>query len=419
MKKYNNNLGINLIALIVTIIVIFILAGVSINLINSDNSVLKRTIESKEMYDESKDKELHSLKELSDELPYPVIPVDTEATRNSVTRKKDVSSSNPVIPKGFKAINVGEAIWGTGDGYKKGLVIEDVGKDENTRGSQFVWIPVENYNDFHAIEGFWKDGANGRDTYTDISENEEDNLYEAGDSDIKGKPTIHNVAGTTESKEMYKSVKRFQGFYIARYEAGILGATSNSQLSEKTKQDGTVKPLSKANCGVWNSIPWGGNDNLTASDGLPGDDSADGAVKVARSMYNSSDYGAKSTLCYGVQWDAMMNFLDARYLNNNFTDALNEGDIDMVQKYGGRKTLAGLSLTGGFYSKNIADVDGNVFELTMEKATFDNNNGKRIVSRATRGGSFQRKKPASMRTVNSTDTISETIGFRVALIINY
>lgn len=403
MKKYNNNLGITLIALIVTIIVIFILAGVSINLINSNNSVLKRTIETKELYDETKDKELQSLKELSDELPYPVIPVDTEATRNSVTKKRDVSYSNPVIPTGFKAINVGEAIWGTGDGYKKGLVIEDVGKDENTRGSQFVWIPVENYNDFHAIEGFY-DG--NRDSYLTT-------ILEAGDSKEAGKPTAQNVKGTNESIAMYNSVKRFQGFYIARYEAGISETVDNGGLSEATKSNGEVKPLSKPGCGVWNSIPWGGNNEKTASDGLVGDDSADGAVKVARSMYNSSDYGAKSTLCYGVQWDATLNFLDSNYLsgepdnNSIIKNATGKGYY--------RKSVP--SLTGYYAEKNIFDLAGNVYEMTMETGVFVDG----LNSRVSRGGAYRgyaNKHAASLRVVKSTDFLDRQFGFRVALIID-
>ncbi len=403
MKKYNNNLGITLIALIVTIIVIFILAGVSINLINSNNSVLKRTIETKELYDETKDKELQSLKELSDELPYPVIPVDTEATRNSVTKKRDVSYSNPVIPKGFKAINVGEAIWGTGDGYKKGLVIEDVGKDENTRGSQFVWIPVENYNDFHAIEGFY--GGN-RDSYLTT-------ILEAGDSKEAGKPTAQNVKGTNESIAMYNSVKRFQGFYIARYEAGISGTVDNGGLSEATKSNGEIKPLSKPGCGVWNSIPWGGNNEKTASDGLVGDDSADGVVKVARSMYNSSDYGAKSTLCYGVQWDATLNFLDSNYLsgepdnNSIIKNATGKGYY--------RKSVP--SLTGYYAEKNIFDLAGNVYEMTMETGVFVDG----LNSRVSRGGAYRgyaNKHAASLRVVKSTDFLDRQFGFRVALIID-
>lgn len=406
MKKYNNknNLGITLIALIVTIIVLIILAGISISLINSDNSVLKRTIESKELYDRAQNNELQTLKELSDEFPYPVIPVDTEATRNSVTKKKDVSSSNPVIPKGFKAINVGEAIWGTSDGYKKGLVIEDVGKDENTRGSQFVWVPVENYNDFHAIEGFY--GAN-RDSYLTT-------ILEAGDSKETGKPTVQNVNGTDESIAMYNSVKRFKGFYIARYEAGISGTVDNGGLSEATESNGEIKPLSKPGCGVWNSIPWGSNnDENTASDGLVGDDSADGVVKVARSMYNSSDYGAKSTLCYGVQWDATLNFLDSNYLNGK---PANDSIVKNASGKGYYRKSAP-SLTGYYAEKNIFDLAGNVYEMTMETGEFVDGLNSRV-SRGGAYGGYANKHAASLRVVKSTDFLDRQFGFRVALIID-
>ena len=48
MKKINKNTGITLIALVVTIIVLLILAGVSISMLTGQNGILNRASEAKE-----------------------------------------------------------------------------------------------------------------------------------------------------------------------------------------------------------------------------------------------------------------------------------------------------------------------------------------------------------------------------------
>lgn len=236
---------------------------------------------------------------------------------------------------------------------------------------------------------------------------------EAGATATAGTPLANNsTAGTSESIAMYKSVKDNGGFYIARYEAGITNVDTdgnpvdNYSLATKVVATGDVKPLSKAGLGVWNSIVWGGTSSNTASDGLPGDDSADGAVKVARSMYTKSNTcGVTSTLCYGVQWDAVMQFLDSNYLTGNCAD-------DSIVKNGTNKGNYSGSLkpTGYYAEKNIYDVAGNVYEWTME--AYDS------YSRVVRGGSYYNSgsnDPASLRDRYNPDDSFSSIGFRVAL----
>ena len=48
MKKIANNRGITLIALIVTIIVLLILAGISVSMLTGQNGILNRAAEAKE-----------------------------------------------------------------------------------------------------------------------------------------------------------------------------------------------------------------------------------------------------------------------------------------------------------------------------------------------------------------------------------
>ena len=61
MRIYKNNKGITLIALVVSIIVLLILAGISISMLTGQNGILNRATETKEKTDYAKEKEEISL----------------------------------------------------------------------------------------------------------------------------------------------------------------------------------------------------------------------------------------------------------------------------------------------------------------------------------------------------------------------
>ena len=58
MEKNQGNNGITLIALVVTIIILIILAGISISMLTSQNGILTRTIEAKEKTELANEKEV-------------------------------------------------------------------------------------------------------------------------------------------------------------------------------------------------------------------------------------------------------------------------------------------------------------------------------------------------------------------------
>ena len=315
---------------------------------------------------------------------------------------KDETNEYPaIIPVGFCVVKGAGTI-------EEGLVISDVEDDdmENTKhGNQFVWIPVNDYSKFHLIEGY---SSSVLQKY--ISQ-EVDPSREAGDIlNVVGSPmTKNSTKGIAESVAMYNSVKNNHGFYIARFEAGIEGTTDNYSLSAENKKvaDGKTKPLSKKGVGVWNEIPWGGTSSNTASDGLPGDDTANGAVKVARSMYTKSNTcGVTSTLCYGVQWDAVMNFIDTNYVKEegNLTSfvANSEGN--------GNYGSSSAKLTGYYEVKNIYDLGGNMNEWTME--AYDSNYRLGRGGHDNVDGSYG---PASARGNAPPSSFGVHVGFRIAL----
>ena len=118
--------GITLIALVITIIVLLILAGVTIAMVLGPNGIVNRAKESKTKTEQASQNEQTDLAELQNKLESYLTggesggetigkaEVDKKAGDNSTITGGAGSYQNPVVPKGFKPINQGEAIWGDG-----------------------------------------------------------------------------------------------------------------------------------------------------------------------------------------------------------------------------------------------------------------------------------------------------------------
>lgn len=228
---------------------------------------------------------------------------------------------------------------------------------------------------------------------------------------------------TYEYTQMKNSVTAYGGFYVARYEAGI------TDTSKQSTQDGTVKPVSKNSTNVWNNIPWGGTNSDIAIDGYQGNDKASGAVKVARSMYPNTEKiteyalpetatnntGVKSTLIYGVQWDAIMRWMkEIENTSATKTTPQNKYILDStgMGNYSDSDDTNNPAATGtnNYEVKNIYDLAGNVIEWTME--AYDTRD------RVYRGGYYYDSGsgvPASIRIDDYPDSSVNDLGFRVTL----
>ena len=220
--------------------------------------------------------------------------------------------------------------------------------DNIAEGNQFVWVPVDNTTDeefnriFKRQEGYWNTTI---DSY----------LEKCGEADSSGRNSYLEKNNLDESKttkqeaiSMYSSVKAYGGFYIGRFEAG----NENNIL--------VVKKGAK----VYNNIPWSASGKMQETEGTTG-----GAVELARNF--DSRYENKSvtsTLCYGVQWDATLNFIDPNYITNA---EIGTPKCD-INSYVRNSTNKGWynqedsTQTGYFQIKNIYDLAGNVSEWTME-----------------------------------------------------
>lgn len=163
----------------------------------------------------------------------------------------------------------------------------------------------------------------------------------------------------------------------------------------------------------------------------------EGAVYLSKNMYSANEIGATSTLCYGVQWDAIMKFVEdsthsitnsttwGNYKNNawtierttaQYTDTTNvkTGNWTAITSDKSKTSSASYLLTTGasdtFKVKNIFDLAGNVLEWTMEASG--------SAYRVNRGGIYSNDGsdgPASYRVDSHPNYSNNLIGFRLAL----
>ena len=348
-KKQEMQAGITLVALVITVVIMLILAGVAIAVVVDGDGLFSKTREATEVYENATENEEDMVQSMMNEIDRyienPSNPVLKEAAElGAIVNENQTfdgrlkgTYSNPIIPKGFAPINENGADWGTKTGYQKGLVITDeVDGDGNSIGNEFVWIPVDGEIVKFERYDFGK-------MHSNIS---------SLDDILEPIPT-----------EITKSVTNNGGFYIGRYEAG------KPESEEILVTDGSIKPVSKQGAIVWNSIVWGTSSNETN----PGN----GAVTIARNMYSVDDtsYGVASTLVYGVQWDTALKFIGAYDIGEEGYNlyAIDSAGMGNYRGTNGADDIISASepaLSGareGFRQKNIYDMAGNVWEWTMEK----------------------------------------------------
>ena len=152
-RKMKGKRGITLIALVVTIVVLLILAGITINMLFSNGGIFKTAQDAANAWNEATINEQESLNNLAEQIENlvngqtgggeetPEEPVDITTVTEIVEREegqraKDIYGNIVVVPKGFKVV-VSE-----GTTVPEGIVIEDGTGTETTTGNQFVWIPV-------------------------------------------------------------------------------------------------------------------------------------------------------------------------------------------------------------------------------------------------------------------------------------
>ena len=426
-RNYLKQSGITLIALVVTIVVLLILAGVSINALFGDSGIINKAKDAQNKMDQAIQNDLDSINELNNWIDGKTNgttggnetggnttlksyeEAGKDANNNGVLTENasytDSENATVTIPKGFKISDVAKTEDTDGEQtVSTGLVIQDA------NGNEFVWVPV-NYTatgtlDDDGLDSGFKDTFKRSTTNSSCTE-----PYASGYGE-------NGAEEKSDYLKMMKSVQKNKGFYIGRYEAGTTEPRTRSTT-------GISKVVVKRDAYPYIYVQWGDGMNTVGEEG---------AVYLSKNMYNAIEIGATSTLCYGVQWDATMKFVEdsthstsnstnwGNYKNNawNITRTTASYSEDYAESYtpitsnkektSSESFLLTTGASDSFKAKNIFDLAGNVYEWTMEAdgGTY----------RVSRGGYYDydgSSLPASIRNmINPTSSLG-FVGFRSAL----
>ena len=287
------------------------------------------------------------------------------------------------IPKGFTVSGISSE-----QSINNGLVIYDIPEGTTvdwtnpdsvkTKYNQFVWIPVEvkSTDTENSIASFYRsewtaNASTGGDRTAGLSTN-----YTEPDST---NDTADKTGIADQITELTKSIYKYGGFYIGRYEAG--------STTERTSDSSQTAPfVVQQDKYPYNDVIWGKSTS----------DVSEGAVYLCNNLYTptNTNYGATSMLCSGASWDSMLDFIkDSSHsvtdsttwgnYSNSETYTINRGKYavfntstyklekfqDVGNEYSKEKDKSILLTTGATErncSRNIYDAAGNCWEWTTE-----------------------------------------------------
>ena len=382
------NKGITLVALIITIVVMLILVAVSVNVIIKSNLIgtAEKTVDKYNKVAEEEGnsglieidgKKYNSIENyMAGKEKLPDIKAGERATENS-------NYNGVTIPKGFTVSGIS-----TEQKVDNGLVIYDIPEGTTpdwsnpdsvkTKYNQFVWIPVEvkSTDTENSIANFYRSkwtanaSTGGERTKGLSTDYTEPYSYDTTNNYDQTNGIADQIA------ELTKSIYKYGGFYIGRYEAG---STTERTDSSSPKAEFVVQQDKYP----YNYIKWGKSMS----------DVSEGAVYLCNNLYSSTNtnYGATSMLCTGANWDSMLDFIKdsshsitdsttwGNYIDSE-TYTINRGKYaefnhtlenfqDVVNEYSKEKDKSILLTTGATErncSRNIYDVAGNISEWTTE-----------------------------------------------------
>ena len=389
MKK---NKGITLVALVVTIVVLLILAGVSINLVLGNNGIIAKAKDAETKSAEASQNDLKGMNGLVSEMEGALAGNgstgsgsgngNTGSGNNFVTKNTEVTypDGKVWIPEGFKVAGDSAST------VQGGVVIED--KD----GNQFVWVPVATIADYK------------RTAYsTNVATEETDTATNSIKININSSISDYFTEALPEDEKT--SVEIYKGFYIGRYEAGDKESTGTTKATFRTSSSDTSNSVTiKAD-----QVPY---NYVTRTQ----------AVSLAEGFATKQGYKAKTKLVSSYAWDTTIAFIEKTV--NNYGSSSSQGNYsdtsvtykDITDESKPEKTKAensSLLVATGQTTPvcNIYDMGGNVFEWTTESYSITN------FPYARRGGSYLSSfadSPAGRR-LDGFDDANANFGFRLTL----
>ena len=413
-QKRRKEKGITLVALVVTIIVLIILAGVTLNIVLDQNGIINKAQQATEDYDTAQREEQELLGVVEDYIEYAgkTAPIPGGYTVSQITTEDDVAEGLVIyeIPEGA-----------TVDWENQTITIEGSTTNLQQTVDQYVWIPVDDINSMVMCKSNSGDSVcnlvydkstntltctnpDHLDTatelvgrlYTSSFVNTGNNIYsetmdftkrdqtyeddsglrepddltatDAGDASSRGIAAIKEILGNDTAstydeikdewnnllkedfRKMATSVAKNGGFYISRYE---VGANGGSKKGQQVLTEGSGNEGNSLGANMWY-----------------------GLFNILRDINNNQQ------MIWGCQYDQVIKFIGE------------EAQIG----HSDRNLTTSAALTGQNEldkMKNIYDLEGNCYEVTSEAEV--------TRTRLVRGGGFDIISggffPASVRLV--------------------
>ena len=385
----NKDKGITLIALVITIIILLILAGISISAL-TNQGLFKNAKIAQNATEKAEKEQGQRLNEYEDEINKYLgnskdeSKDDTKGTtveeaikKNGAlsttdnTELKDAKNNKIVVPAGFKIVEGATTV-------DKGIVIEDV-TETATKGSQFVWVPVGTITkadgttttitlgryDFNSTTGV-ESAYTG--TYVEEDSNDSSTLKKYGNTIAKNITNFKNSVATNG------------GYYIGRYEARTATARS-------AKTDALTQITEKGTENVYNYVT-----QLQAA-------------QLSQNMYTSNKF--TSDLMNSYAWDTATVFIQNCGTNAKYSRQ-NSLNTSLLQT--GTNSLTDTSKID--VQCNIYDMASNIEEWTTE-TSYDSDSPC-----VYRGGYCISSNVFTSNRSNSYTSGRGNVGFRPLLYVN-
>ena len=377
-QKEKFNQGITLVALVVTIVVLLILAGVSLNLVLGENGIISKAREASTKTVQAQQNSEIEMNLLEQELA-------------NATKEPD-PAEGVKIPTGFYYV---------GGTKTSGIVISDNVNDKDKYknkavvgtdllGNQYVWIPCTTDSTSSKLQyartewGVEVDGAdNSRAIKDELTLTDSSVTYSDADT-ANGINADVSKEIVAQIKAEKTSVAKYGGYYIGRYEVGKNGDTA----------------VVKYNQTPYASITWST------------------AYGLAKQIITNSE--ATSYLCSSYAWDTAVNFIQNNSTAKNYATSIEgfngnwnpqavKDPSGNVIKPAGTSQQLNTGLTTQFC--NIFDMGGNEAEFTTE---LNPGTSETVV---LRGGYYSFGAPAGYRWDNVSGNAYIHYGFRATLFL--
>lgn len=394
-RKYikENEKGISLITLVITIGIIFILGGTTINIVLGETGVFKKSKETQNMqqnYINSEDTQTNSLinnvnQELKEDwqdgsganrpkLSVEMVPVKWDGSNWIVTNKKDNEWFN-YAEKKWANIMLRDGLKVEGIENVATVSLESMqGKKVIEVGSMFVWIPRYGYQ---ITNGYHLSGADLNSENPELGAGTINIEFLKGTTDVgvNGRKTWDNRSGqgNWNVHPAFDYNGAVEGIWVAKFEASHAGCTTDVATGETGAEISTLTLQVKPGVSSWRNITIG--DIYTVC--LNYDENVINNSNLNSHMMKNSEWGAVAYLTqseYGKNNEVWINNSSSYITGSVGNSAVAEKDVGITNDYTSTQGV-NASTTGNIYG--IYDMSGGAWEYMV---AYINNSTENIIT---------------------------------------